>query len=252
MKTIFYTFLFIPLFNILVGIYNTIGFQNLGVSIIFFTILVRLIIYPLSKKALRSQAEMAKIQPLLKEIQTKYKNNREEQARAMLALYQEHKINPFAGILTVFIQIPIFIALFLVLRSGLTSETFQYLYSFIPQPTEINALFLGIFDLSVAALSRTEEGIRLVSLPNLILGVLVCVTQFIQSKAMLTMQEAARGDKPATNDMATQMSKQMTYLLPFLTLTITPFVSGGVSLYWVTTNLFSLVQQHILYRDKIR
>lgn len=251
MKTLFYTFLYIPIFNTLVGIYHTIGFENLGISIILLTVVVRLVIYPLSKRALQSQEEMARIQPLLKEIQKKYETNREEQARAMLALYKEHKINPFAGILTLFIQIPVFIALFLVLRSGMTEETFHYLYSFIPRPEEIHAVFLGVFDLSAPALSRGDGGFHIVSIPNLILALSVSITQFIQSKSMVAIQKRAQSEaskKLHTQDMSAQLSHQMTYLLPILTLTISPFVSGGVSLYWVITNLFSLAQQHLLYR----
>jgi len=236
MTALFHTLLYYPILNILIVIYNSIGFQDLGISIILLTLFVRLLIYPLSKKAIKSQQEMSKIQPLLKEIQAKYKDKREEQARAIMALHKEHGVNPFAGFLPTFIQIPVFLALFLVLRSGITIENFSHLYSFVDRPESIHTLFLGIVDLAE---------------PNRVLAFCVALTQFLQSKMILDMQrKAARGKTTGTTDFATQLNVQMTYVFPVILFFISSAFSGGLSLYWTVTNLFSIFQQRVLLREK--
>jgi len=91
---LFNQILYYPLFNALVWLYNIIPGQDLGIAIIILTALIRLILYPLSRKAIRSQKAMAKLQPEIKEIRKKYKN-KEEQAKAMMGLYQKYKLTHF-------------------------------------------------------------------------------------------------------------------------------------------------------------
>jgi YidC/Oxa1 family membrane protein insertase len=127
-----------PLGMFLNLIYNTIAFHNYGLAIIFFTLLIRLLLLPLSIKQYRSTAKMQEIQPQLQEIQKKYKNNKEKMNQEILALYQENKVNPAGGCLPLIVQMPILISLYWVIQSPLkymfnkTADVITQLYNAIP------------------------------------------------------------------------------------------------------------------------
>ena len=125
----FNTFLYQPLFNILILIYTVLPIHDFGMSIIGLTIIVHLILYPISMKSLKSQRALKEIQPKIREIQKKYKN-KQEQAAKMLELYKKEKINPFSGIFPLLIQLPILIALYRVFLGSFQPEILQNLYSF--------------------------------------------------------------------------------------------------------------------------
>ena len=116
---IFNITLYRPLFNLLVLFYNWLPWQDFGIAIILLTIVIRVILYPISVKALNSQLTLQKLQPKLQEIQKKYKNDKEKQAKATLDLYKKEKVNPFGWILLALIQLPILIALYSVFWNGL-------------------------------------------------------------------------------------------------------------------------------------
>ena len=96
---IFNILLYKPLFNLLVFLYNFLPWPDFGLAIILLTVVIRIILYPVSARALKSQMAMQKIQPLLQDIQKKYKNDKEKQAKETLELYKKEKINPFGGLL---------------------------------------------------------------------------------------------------------------------------------------------------------
>jgi YidC/Oxa1 family membrane protein insertase len=109
-----------PLYNGLIYLFNLIPFADAGIVVIIFTIIVKIILFPLSIKATKSQMEMKSIEPQLKEIKEKYKDNKEELSKKTIELYKEKEINPFSGFFVLLIQLPIIIALYSVfLRSGL-------------------------------------------------------------------------------------------------------------------------------------
>src|SRR3989344_5693043 len=114
----FYTLLTQPLTNALVFFYNTIALEDLGLSIIFLTLAIRVLLYPLFHKSARYQMIMQKIQPKLKEVQKAHKEDKVKQTEAMMALYKEHNVNPFSGILFLVIQIPILLALYRIVVTG--------------------------------------------------------------------------------------------------------------------------------------
>ena len=136
-----------PLFNGLVFLYNIVPGHDMGVSIIILTILIRLILWPLTNKSIRNQKVLTKIQPQIEEIKKKFKDNKEAQARALMGLYSENKINPLSGFLPLIIQIPIIFALWRVFLNSLNLNL-NSLYSFIPAPTHVQSIFLGLVDLS--------------------------------------------------------------------------------------------------------
>ena len=119
----FHTFLYQPLFNALMFLYQTVSFYDLGIAIIVLTLLIRFALYPVSQKGIRSQKEMFAIQPQIKKIQEEYKDRKEEQMKRTMALYKEKKINPFSGCLPILIQLPVLIALYWVFMAGFDNES---------------------------------------------------------------------------------------------------------------------------------
>lgn len=228
---LFNLFLYQPLFNILVFLYNVIPGHDFGVAIIILTVLIKFLLYPLGSKAIKSQKVFSELQPKVKELQDRYKNDKEKQAQELMALYKKEKINPFAGLLPVAIQIPVLIALYKIFWTGLKNDQMNLLYSFNSAPSVINSGFLGIADLSQ---------------PNIYIAILAGVSQYFQVK----MANSASTAKPAKNDSSAMIQKQMQLFLPFLTVIILFKMPSAVGLYWLVTNLFTIFQQYILFIKK--
>lgn len=232
LTTIFNELLYRPLFNVLVFFYNVIPGHDFGVAIIILTLIIRLILYPLSQKAIKSQKVLSELQPKIKEIQKKYKN-KEEQAKEMMKFYQEYKINPFSGCLPLLIQLPILIALYRTFISGFDPSKLTALYGFIKSPGAINPMFLGALDLS----QRSP-----------ILAILAGFFQFIQSKMMTKTQKIVKTDKGL--NIQNIMGQQMTYFMPIITVFIAWSFPAGLPLYWIVTTLFSIGQQWWVLKDQ--
>ncbi len=226
--TIFNEVLYRPLFNALIWIYNIVPGNDLGIAIILLTILIRFILYPLSKKAIQSQKAISFLQPKIKEIQKKYKN-KEEQAKVMMELYKKHKVNPMAGCLPILIQLPILIALYRVFFSGLNMETLNILYGFIQRPDSLNLMFLGLINLSQK---------------NIFLAILAGFFQFIQSKMILPQNITKDKSKSGGLDFSSIMSQQMLYFMPMITIFIAWNLPSALPLYWIVITIFGIVQQY--------
>src|SRR6185369_11791194 len=135
--TIYNTIIYRPLLNLLVFFHNVIPGHDIGVVIILLTILIRLALAPSFHKSLKSQKAMNDLQPKLNELREKHKENKEAQAKAMMELYKEHKINPFASCLPLLIQLPLLLALNQVFRAALGTGHIEGLYSFVHAPSVI-------------------------------------------------------------------------------------------------------------------
>lgn len=217
-----------PLFNGLIFLYQFLPGRDFGISIIFLTILIRLILFPFTLKSLKSQKLLAEIQPKFQEIQKKYKNNKERQVKEFLSLYQKEKINPFGNLLFLFIQLPILIALYQVFWKGLRPEAMENLYSFISNPGLVNPNFLGLIDLSKN---------------SLILALLAGFFQFFQTK-MVTPQIKKNG----VDQFSKIFQNQLLYFSPLLTFFILLKLPAALSLYWITNSLFLIFQQKIFLK----
>ncbi len=226
-----------PLYNALIFILDVIPWADVGIALIILTFIVRLVLFPLSKKATRTQIEMKSFEPELNAIKEKYKNEREKQARAVMDFYREKKINPFSGILFVFIQIPIILSLFYIFYSGgLPEINPSLLYSFIKAPENISMEFLGFIDIG----SR-----------SLFLALLAGVTQYFQVKFSMPALPPRNSDKPSfKDDLARSMNVQMRYILPVMITFIAYGMQGAVALYWSASNSFTIIQE-IYIRRKI-
>lgn len=227
--TIFNEALYRPLLNILFLFYHYLPGQDLGIAVIFLTILIKFLFYPLGAKTLKSQKALSELQPKIKEIQEKYKENKEKQSKAMMELYKERKINPFSGCLPLLIQFPILIALYQVFLKGLRPEAMSSLYSFMPQISQIDPTFLGIVNLSQ---------------PNAILAILAGITQYFQLKIAPQTKKA----KGKQFDVSQMMTKQMTYLFPVFAIFICFKLPSAIALYWVVMTLFTIGQQYLVFK----
>ncbi|MFA5355203.1 MAG: YidC/Oxa1 family membrane protein insertase [Candidatus Paceibacterota bacterium] len=225
----FYTILYEPLFNILVLLYEYIPGRDFGVAVIVLTLIIRFLLYPLMMKSIRSQKIMAELQPKIKEIQEKYKDDKEKQTKEMMDLYKREKFNPFGGCLPLLLQLPILLALYRVFWSGLTDGAMTHLYSFVPNPGVIDPFFLGILDLSA---------------PNTVMAVIAGVAQFFQTKTMNKIS-AVSDNK---NQLAGLMQKQMVYFFPIFTVIILFNLPSAIGLYWIITALFSVWQQKLVFK----
>ncbi len=228
-----------PLLNLLVIFYKYIPGHDIGVVIILLTLFIRLALAPTFHKSLKSQKTMNELQPKLNAVREQHKDNKEAQAKAMMDLYKEHKINPLSSCLPVLIQLPILIGLYQVFRVALGSRNISGLYHFVPNPGIISPLFLHFVDLSKTVLYD-----HTVYVPALIFALLAGGAQYWQSKMM--MPKAGPGQDPTMRIMAIQT----TYMLPVVSVLIALKLPAGLPLYWIVTTLFAVGQQYYIMRQQ--
>ena len=228
--------LYHPLLNALAFLVSIIPGGDVGVAVVLLTILVKVILFPLSQKSIESQAEMNILTPELNKIKASGAN-KEEQAKLTFDLYKKHKVNPFSGCLLVFIQIPVIFALYYVFSKGIKFDG-GFLYSFIHIPEHTNMVFLGILDIGKK---------------SLVLAILAGVSQYLQAHFMPKPPTSASkiGSTASLSESFTKsMSMQMKYIFPFIVAFIAYSISGAVALYWITSNLFMVAQQIYVKREK--
>ncbi len=235
-STIFNQILYKPLFNLLVILYNAIPGHDFGIAIILITLLIRFVLFPLSKKGIKSRKSMETLQPKIKELQKKYKDDKQEQSRKLMEVYKKNKVNPASGCLPLIVQLPILIALYRAFMGVTDSGNLDLLYSFVKNPGFIDPSFLGIIDLSKA---------------NVVLAVLAGIFQFIQSKLMFKSSSPSKstgGNKMAS--MQKTMGRQMTYFMPLITIFIALKLPAGLPLYWAVSTLFGIGEYWLVHRDE--
>lgn len=247
MSSLFHTFVYDPLYNLLIGLYDTVSFGDFGIAIIVTTILLKLALIPLSKKQIESQKGLQEIQPKIKALQEKYKEDKEKQAKELMALYKKEGVNPLGGCLPLIIQLIFFIAIYQVLNNIAQAEFLvdqTLLYSFVPNPGKVDTLFLGFIELSKS---------------NAALALITAGAQYYQMKMMMNRKEKEKGQQKEVKkkeetsknpDFAEIMNTQMLYIFPVLTLVIGLTFGAGLILYWLTTTLFMIAQQWYVMRKK--
>jgi YidC/Oxa1 family membrane protein insertase len=193
---------------------EVIGIPSFAFSIFIFAVLIKVVLFPLAYKQSKSMKYMQAIQPRIQFIQRKYKDNKEKINAETLALYKKHQVNPMAGCLPMLVQMPILIALFQSLRN------FDY-----TQLGEAGSSFFWIADLSVR--------------DPWVLPIAVAVSTFLQSKFSMAMTpQTAEGN-------AKTMQISMQYIMPLMMGWFAREYPAGLSIYWITFSLLSLVQQWI-------
>jgi len=214
-------------------IYNIV-FSDLGVAIIVLTIVIRFVLLPIFYKGAKDQTIIQKLTPKIREIQQKHKEDKQEQTRQMLALYKDHKVNPFSSIGLLLLQLPILFALYRLFLGGFGDDVLSQLYSFVVRPEVINYHFLGVIALN-------EK--------NIILVLIAAVFQYLQTYYLMKVSASTMSTAPDENPavaMAQKVSRRMMYFAPILTVIILSGLPSAIALYWLTTSAFSTIQQIVI------
>lgn len=229
LKAVFYQ----PLYNGLIFLIAVLPGASVGLAVLLLTVCIKTLLFPLSQKAARFQLLMKAHEGEINRLKERYKNDKQAQGKAIMDFYREKKINPFAGILPIFIQIPVVIALYYVFfKGGVPLVDVSLLYSFVPAPTAVDMHFLGI---DMAGKS-------------MLLAAIVGITQYFQGRLALPPPKP-RGEKPSLgDDLAHGMHLQMKYMMPVFMAFVSYAVSGAVALYFITSNVFSIGQELYLRR----
>lgn len=196
-----------------------IGFPNYGVAIIIMTVLVKLILYPLTKKQIESTKAMMELQPKMKAIQEKYKDDKQRLNMELANLYKNEGVNPLAGCLPLLVQMPIMIGIFYGIRD------FDYVGSSMFLTWDIAKSFTDI---------NNAVGFSS-AMPYLLWPFLSALTTFIASKQSM----------PATSAGGAQ-GKMMTYFMPLFIGYISKDFPTGLVLYWVVMNIMQIAQQYMM------
>jgi YidC/Oxa1 family membrane protein insertase len=240
-SSIWHNFFFDPVYNTLVFFIDVIPGGDVGLAIIATVLVVKTVLLPISIKAVKTQKIMRDIEPKLKEIKEKHKEDKQEQAQAMMAIYKDAGMNPFASILLVLLQIPIIIALYFSVSQGggvsLPDINVDLLYSFITEPVAVTMNFIGWIDINGK---------------SLILALGAGITQYIH--VSLTMPKLAPKEPGAEpnfkDDFMRNMQTQMKYVMPVLIAVIAYTISAAIALYFLISNLTSIAQEYFVRKHR--
>jgi len=239
MMEIFNTLIYQPLYNLVVFFYANLPLQDFGLAIILTTIVIKGVFFSLSRMQIEQQKRMQEIQPKLKAIQERHKDDKEKQTKAIMECYKENKVNPFAGCLPLIIQLVFFITFYHVIMNISEKKlviTPEELYGFVKNPGEIKHLAFGFLDMLQA---------------SPILGAMAALAQYFQTKMILPqMPKKAPGEKKngaEMADMAAIMGKQMLYLGPALVFFFSFQFPAALSLYWFVSTLLAWMQQKWIF-----
>lgn len=240
MPDLFRELVYIPIYNLLVFLIDVIPGADLGVAVIAVTLLIKFILMPLSLVAVRTQKAMRVLEPHLKEVREKHKDDKETQARELFALYKKHNVKPFASMLLLFIQIPIVLGLYLVCREVATNPLYtDLLYSFIHAPAHVTTLFLGFFGVAHSSFA---------------LALLAGLTQFAYARYAIPVPPKSDSTTPSMQEeFGRMMAVQARYMFPLL-IALFSYTSGALALYFAASNIFMILQEfvaRILHKDQL-
>lgn len=229
-SAVFHAVVYDPLYNGLIFLVGFFPTHDVGLAVVALTVIVRIILFPLAKRASAAQVKMKEIAPALEAIKVKYKNNREEQGRAIFALYKERDIHPFASFGLILIQLPILFALYWIFALGkLPAVNADILYSFVQLPPSINMEFLGLINMGGK---------------SIILALLAGATQIVYTRLTMGARKKHQvSDGTFSGDMARSFDIQARYVLPVIIGVISYTIPAAAPLYWVVSNTFMILQE---------
>lgn len=263
----FTTIIVQPIFNLLVLILAFLPGHNFGLALILFTILVRILLYPLLRKQLHQTKKMRALQPELKRIKQEAKGDRQKESVMLMELYKEKGVNPAGSIGVLIIQLPILLGLYAGLKRVIEHphELVSFSYPVIQHLPYLKGLAQNIhqFDhtlFGLVDLTRAAIGPKGFYLPAFLLVVGSAVIQFFQSRQLLPdtqdsrglraiLKEAGEGKQADQSEMTAAMSRNTTYLLPIMVFVFTVHLASALSLYWLVGGLVAFLQQTRLLRD---
>lgn len=213
----------IPIFWLLRALYSTVG--NFGVAIIFLTVIIRALMFPVAQKQFASMAQMRAVQPKMKALQERYKDDKPKLQQEMAKLYREEKVNPLAGCLPILLQIPIFFALYKVLLIAIEMRHKPFALWIKDLSAQDPATILNLFGL----LPFDPPSFLAIG----VLAVLLGFTMWLQFKL-----------NPAAMD---PMQQQVFMIMPWVLMFVMAPFAAGLLIYWITSNILTLAQQKYLY-----
>jgi len=256
-----------PIFNLLVLVYALIPGHNFGLALIIFTIIIRLLMWPLVKRQLRQTKIMRKLQPELKRIKQEAKGDRQKEGMMMMELYKERGVNPLATIPILIVQLVILIGLYSGLRKVIDNpeEIVKFAYPALQHLAWVqhlahhakdfdNSLF-GLIDLSRSALGPAGTYI-----PALLLVLGSAAIQFMTSRQLMPVDKNARklrdilksagaGQQADQSEVSAAVGRSTQYIIPVMVLLFTINLPAALSLYWLTGGLVAYIQQAIALRE---
>lgn len=243
MGNIFDTILIAPLVNILFFIFGILPGHDFGLSIIIFTILIRVALWPLASKQLHSQKKMQSLQGEISKVKEKAAGDKQKESAMLMELYKEKEVNPFSACLPTLLQFPILIAMFVVFQksTGSVAEINSLLYEPVKNLSYIQQIITGQIPFNTTFL-----GILNMAKPSIVLAILAGITQYIQVK-MITPNK----QKTDAKDPQAQMTSLMNYTFPALTVFIAWSLPAALPVYWITTNLVAIFQQWLIMRKEV-
>ncbi|MCX6716352.1 MAG: YidC/Oxa1 family membrane protein insertase [Candidatus Taylorbacteria bacterium] len=230
MTYLYHALVSVPLYNGFILLFDVIPWLDAGMAVIIFTIIVKLILFPLAKKSVVTQLMMKKVDPEVRKIKAKYPNDNQKQYPETMALYKKHGINPLSSIFLLLVQLPILLALYSIFySSGLPKVDSSLLYSFVSIP-HIDMFFLGFLDISKS---------------NWIIALLAAISQYYQIKLSVPAVPPKKpGETPSFQDeLARSMGSNMKYVFPVVIFIISFKLAAALGIYWVVSNLFMIGQE---------
>lgn len=233
-------FIINPMVTLLALMYSVLA-NNVILSIVVLTIIIRVLMYPLTAQQQKSAKQMQDMQPELKKLQEKYKDDREKLAQAQMELYKKYGVNPLAGCFPLLLQFPIFIALYQAIFFALAATPFQLV--------DLSERLLIPSLANLIPMQNVWLGMHLTEPPSpplnptyaLIMPLLVMVTTYIQFK-MTSAQTATPPSDDGQPNQAQAMSQQMGTIMPIMFGFISLSLSVGLSIYFITSNLVGILQ----------
>lgn len=223
-----------PLYNGLVYLIDVIPSHDVGLAVICLTVVVRFILFPLSRRAVSTQKKMQSIAPDIERLKEKYKNDREQLGKAIFTLYRENDVHPFASFFLILIQLPILFALYFIFAfGGLPEVDLARLYAAVPAPQTVNMEFLGVIDMAGR---------------SFVLAVLTAISQLLYTRLSMGPRKAPVAGGTFSADMARSFDLQMRYVFPLLIGVVAFTIPAAAPLYWVTGNTFMIIQELLMGR----
>ena len=264
----FTTFIVRPLFNLLVGIYAVIPGHNFGLAIILFTLVIRLILWPLVKKQLRQAKIMRDLQPEIKRVKKEAGGNKQKESALLMELYKEKGVNPVGSIVVLIPQFIVLIGLYDALRQ-VASDPHSIItlsYPFIHNLSWMQAIAhnINLFDntlFGIVNLNQSAAGGKGgIYWPAMIIVLASAIAQYYQSKQLMPAQkdskslrtilkEAGSGDKADQSEINASVARSTRFLLPVMIFLVTVNLPAALSLYWLTGGLIAYIQQAIVLRS---
>lgn len=230
----FHTLFYEPVYNLLAAVLMVVPLHDIGAAIVIVTLIVKFILLPLNLAALRTQYMMKKVAPEMEKIKKIQKEKPQEASKMMIDLYRKEKINPFASLFVVIIQIPVFFALYFVFSKGFFSDP-NSLYSFVVFPEKIHTLAFGLFD-------ATQK--------NVVMAVLTGISSYLlarrQTEDMVIKKDSK--DESFQDHFMKSMKVQLLYVLPVIIAVSSAVLPSALALYWFVSNMIGYAQDVYMKR----